>query len=202
MYVRVVQLSYDTGSKQYSLKEIYSSTVHDYEYSSLGIERDRGKDMDVIICLNAFSQVNFYKSHRESYHSGAQYNTAPFDGLTGGINVVTHKWNGSTFQTSSARKTYDTYSSNNERWHSDYMGYTCTLFIYYYFPVAARAIVADMNGDGRDEVVVQRMSLNFCDDNTIFPDGHEDHSFRHFMVETCIDVWNFDAGSFKNGIED
>ena len=222
VYVRVVQLSYDTGSKQYSLKEIYSSTVHDYEYSSLGIERDRGKDMDGAGTMYSASVAagnfdgkpgdefavvfrdnkpdnadNFYKSHRESYHSGAQYNTAPFDGLTGGINVVTHKWNGSTFQTSSARKTYDTYSSNNERWHSDYMGYTCTLFIYYYFPVAARAIVADMNGDGRDEVVVQRMSFNFCDDNTIFADGHEDHSFRHFMVEPCIDVWNFDAGSFQ-----
>ncbi|MBQ6666261.1 MAG: hypothetical protein IJM68_11815, partial [Synergistaceae bacterium] len=224
VYARVVQLSYDTGSKQYSLREIYSSTVHDYEYSSIGIDRNRGKDMDGAGTIYSASVVagdfdgvpgdefavvfrdnkpdnadNFYKSHEEPYHDRMyHHDTSTFEGLTGGINVVTHKWNGSTFQTAQARKAYDTYSADNGKWSMDQDShYVWTLFIYYYFPVAARAIVADMNGDGRDDIVVQRMSFNFCDDNTLWEVGSQNHSFHHFIVETNIDVWNFDGGSIQ-----
>ncbi|MBQ7733439.1 MAG: SYNERG-CTERM sorting domain-containing protein [Synergistaceae bacterium] len=222
VYLKVVQLSYDTGTNQYSLKEIYSSTIHDYEYGSVGIDRNRCFDMDGAgtIFSTSVAAGNFdgnpgdefavvfrdnhpehadkiYKTPTAHYYANmARHYTGDFQGLTGGINIVTHKWDGSTFQTNSARKTYDTYGTDNGRWSKDYYGrYTLTLYIYYYFPLAARAIAADLNGDGRDEIVVQRMTFNFCDDNTIFGAGGEDHSFHHFIVQTEIDIWNFDRGS-------
>ncbi|MBR0278745.1 MAG: hypothetical protein IJQ75_02025 [Synergistaceae bacterium] len=55
VYLRVLQLSYNTGTKQYSLNEIYSSTLHDYEYDSVGIDRNRGKDMDGVATIYSVS---------------------------------------------------------------------------------------------------------------------------------------------------
>ena len=55
VYLRVLQLSYNTGTNQYSLNEIHSSTLHDYEYDSVGIDRNRGKDMDGVATIYSVS---------------------------------------------------------------------------------------------------------------------------------------------------
>ena len=226
VYLRVLQLAYDTGTNQYSVNEIYSSTIHDYEYDSVGIERDRGFDMDGVATIYSTSvaagnfdglpgdefAVVFRDNHPddvdhiykgiedESYKNYGWYAANIFEGLTGGVNVVTHKWDGSTFQTVSARKTYDRYDARD--WHvgGDANG-DDALEVRYYLPVAVKAVAADMNGDGRDEIVVQKMVLDFQERNDDYYTEDVASTWKFYMyyycVRNCIDVWNFDRGSIQ-----
>ena len=116
------------------------------------------------------------------------------------MNIVTHKWDGSTFQTVSARKTYDSYKTHDYDSETG-VAYVKALEMTYYLPVAVKAVAADMNGDGRDEIVVQKMVLDFRFHYQYNYNEYSDpvESYMNYMVyycvRNCIDVWNFDRGS-------
>ncbi|MBR0278746.1 MAG: hypothetical protein IJQ75_02030 [Synergistaceae bacterium] len=116
------------------------------------------------------------------------------------MNIVTHKWDGSTFQTVSARKTYDSYKTHDYDSGTG-VAYVDVIEFTYYLPVAVKAVAADMNGDGRDEIVVQKMVLDFRFHYQYNYNEYSDpvESYMNYMVyycvRNCIDVWNFDRGS-------
>ena len=143
------------------------ATIYSVSVTAGNFDGLPGDEFAVVFRDNHPDDVDHIYKYKEDYNFDffdQGYFADIFDGLTGGVNVVTHKWDGSTFQTVSARKTYDSYSTNDWSSGTD-VAYVKALEMRYYLPVAVKAVAADMNGDGRDEIVVQKMVLGFQERN-------------------------------------
>ena len=237
VYLRVIQLVHDgtdLNDTQFSAREIYSSTIHDYDYSMNDGGRGIGKSLDGVSALysvsvtagdfdgdrkdefavvfrdnkpdfDIYSHSFIVKDVTDTKFESSVKRIMTFEGLTGRIHVVTHKWNGTTFKTDEQTQNYVSCNVSGNSAHYErpnrYSWNEDNFVRDYNIPIAVKSITADMNGDGRDDVVTLVMCLRFKTHETSYSvyDSHFSHQdyggFDSFSVAGCVDVWKYDGGS-------
>ena len=176
------------------LKEIYSSTLHTYNSNrSFGLGfADVVKNLDgsyynlsVSIAKGDFDgdgKKEFAVVFKDCISVTHNSNDAWWSGLSGAIRILTHKWNGTTFTHTESINTFDS-SVLEEK------NYRCIIKA----TLGVKAVGADLDGNGRDEVVILRTGLRF---DRFWGRGGSGSPFVYEMVST-INVFEFDYGSLN-----
>ena len=193
--LKVYQFNYDSLLRG---KEIFSSVLHTYNYPKGSQARSRLESMDGLTRMlfatvvagdfDGDGKTEFAAVYRDL--DGGDLNTDKggytFPGVSGRVRVAVHKWNGSGFAKEETVQNYgywtDTYSSN-----------------YMYKaggPIGLKAVAADLNGDGRSEVVVMRLQF---DGSASYYEQYYNRGPVNYtsIARFYLDVWECAAGSIK-----
>ena len=208
----VLQVTHTTDAPDYSsftVSTLNNGDVDSYNYYNSNNNwdtryADRYLNMDGISCTYSLCTVagdfdgdgkdEFAIVWRDTSPDDDQFKLPPHDsslfcGYTGKIHLRTYKWNGSGFQTEEDVRVFDILggrSDNDNRWNDIDL------------PLGVKAAVGDFDGDGRDDIAVLRVMLQYTE-HYIY-----DHSSQHigfeysnFVFGAFVDWYSFDTNSIK-----
>ena len=201
----VLQITH-TGSSptdaNFSISVLKSEIVTTYSYAGSS-HKERGTNVDGISCTYSLCTVagdfdgdgktEFAVIYRDTSPSNSRYsefadNYSLFVGYTGKIHVKTYKWNGSGFQTEEYVRVFDLYYRTKD----DYNTWNDIDL-----PLGVKAAVGDFDGDGRDDIAVLRVMLQYTEHYKYFHDGSVQFLYSNFVFGAFVDWYTFDYGSIK-----
>ena len=111
-----------------------------------------------------------------------------FVGYTGKIHVRTYKWYGNGFRTDEDSRAFDTLGTDDNGYNFSWNNLDLTLGV--------KAVVGDFDGDGRDDIAVLRVMLQYTEQYMDDQDSY-DLSFSNYVFGAFVDWYSFDNGSIK-----
>ena len=201
----------------FNVSVLKSDTVDTYDYTSStvvdvwGDESDtsqqyqaRGGSMDGISCTYSvctvagdfdgdgrteFAVIWRDTSPNQNIFTNFSSNSSLFAGYTGKIHIRTYKWNGSDFQTEEDVRGFDLWGSTENgdgsiKWNNIDL------------VLGVKAAVGDFDGDGRDDIAVLRVMIQYTEQYRYFSDSFE-FSYSNYVFGAFVDWYSFDTGSIK-----
>ena len=213
IHVHVLRITH-TGSNstdpQFSITPYYEAEVDRYVYGGYDNYRRKGVSMDGLTCnytqcvvagdFDGDGQTEFAVVYRDispqdtiftKHHNdvNSAYDFTTFRGYTGHIHVKIYKWDGSGFQTEEDSRAFDQhkFALDKDRgmlWHDIDV------------PLGLKAAVGDFDGDGRDDIAVLRVMLQYTEQMRYYT-IKTSFSFSNFVFGAFVDWYTFDYGSIK-----
>ena len=188
----------------FTVSTLSSGDAGTYDYSGGdSTYAERGGNMDGISCTYSLCTVagdfdgdgkdEFAIVWRDTSPDTGQFkqdptNSSLFCGYTGKIHLRTYKWNGNGFQTEEDVRGFDILGGRSDDYHK---------WNDIDLPLGVKAAVGDFDGDGRDDIAILRVMLQYSEYYNYAYSPHVGFEYSNFVFGAFVDFYLFDKGSIK-----